>query len=53
MEARASTRALGYEATMVRDATAVLSDEEMRATPDVIPDYVDVALSINELTDSI
>jgi hypothetical protein len=45
---------LGYEATMVRDTTAVLSDEEMHATPDVnIPNYADVIVSTNENVDSI
>ena len=38
---------------MVRDATAVPSDEEMRATPDVMPAYVDVVVSMNEIANSI
>ncbi len=39
----------GYEVTMVKDATADYSDEEMHAALDVnIPNYVSAILTINE-----
>ena len=38
---------------MVRHATAALSDEQMRATPVVIPDPVDVTVRINKIVGSI
>ena len=38
---------------MARDATAVPSDEEMRATLDVMPAYIDVVVSMNEIANSI
>jgi ureidoacrylate peracid hydrolase len=45
---------LGYEVTMVRDATASYSDEEMHATLDVnIPNYASAIVTTNEIVDSI
>ena len=45
---------LGYEVTVVSDATADYSDEEMRAALDInIPNYAIAVLSANEIVDSI
>ena len=45
---------LGYEVTMVRDATASFSEEEMRATLDVnIPYYASAIVSTEEIVASI
>ena len=45
---------LGYEVTMVRDATASFSDEEMHASLDVnIPYYASAIVTTNEVVDSI
>jgi ureidoacrylate peracid hydrolase len=45
---------LGYEVTMVRDATADYSDEEMHAALDVnIPNYASAVATTNGLVDSI
>jgi ureidoacrylate peracid hydrolase len=45
---------LGYEVTMVQDATADYSDEEMHAAIDVnIPNYASVIVTTKELVDSI
>jgi nicotinamidase-related amidase len=45
---------LGYEITMVKDATADYSDEEMHAALDVnIPNYASAIVSTNEIVDSI
>lgn len=45
---------LGYEVTMVRDATADYSDEEMHAALDInIPNYASAIVSTNEVVDSI
>src|SRR5262244_890249 len=45
---------LGYEVTMVKDATASYSDEEMHAALDInIPNYASAILSTNEVVDSI
>jgi ureidoacrylate peracid hydrolase len=45
---------LGYEVTMVRDATADYSDEEMHAALDVnIPNYASAIVTTNEVVDSI
>jgi ureidoacrylate peracid hydrolase len=45
---------LGYEVTMVRDATADYSDEEMHAALDVnIPNYASAVVTTNEIVDSI
>jgi nicotinamidase-related amidase len=44
---------LGYEVTMVRDATASLSDEEMHAALDVnIPNYASAIVSTAEIVAS-
>jgi nicotinamidase-related amidase len=44
----------GYEVTMVRDATADYSDEEMHAALDVnIPNYASATVTTNEIVDSI
>ena len=41
---------LGYEVTMVKDATADYSDEAMRAALDInIPNYANAILSTEEL----
>jgi ureidoacrylate peracid hydrolase len=45
---------LGYEVTMVRDATASYSDEEMHAALDInIPNYANAIVTTNEVVDSI
>jgi nicotinamidase-related amidase len=45
---------LGYEVTMVRDATADYSDIEMHAALDVnIPNYASAIVTTNEIVDSI
>jgi len=45
---------LGYEVTMVKDATASYSDEEMHAALDVnIPNYASAMVTTNEIVDSI
>ena len=45
---------LGYEVTMVKDATASYSDKEMHAALDVnIPNYAGAMVTTNEVVDSI
>jgi ureidoacrylate peracid hydrolase len=45
---------LGYQVTMVKDATADYSDEEMHAALDVnIPNYASAIVTANEIVDSI
>jgi nicotinamidase-related amidase len=45
---------LGYEVTMVKDATADYSDEEMHAALDVnIPNYASAILTTTEIVESI
>jgi len=45
---------LGYEVTMVKDATADYSDEEMHAALDVnIPNYASAILTTDEVVDLI
>jgi nicotinamidase-related amidase len=45
---------LGYEVTLVKDATADNSDEEMHAALDVnIPNYASSIVTTNEVVDSI
>ena len=45
---------LGYEVTMVKDATADYSDKEMRAALDVnIPNYASALVTTDEVVDSI
>jgi ureidoacrylate peracid hydrolase len=45
---------LGYEVTMVKDATASYSDEEMHAAVDInIPNYASAIVTTNEAVDSI
>jgi len=45
---------LGYEVTMVKDATADYSDEEMRAALDInIPNYASAIVSAKEMVDMI
>jgi nicotinamidase-related amidase len=45
---------LGYEVTMVRDATASFSDEEMHAALDVnIPNYATAVVTTNELVEAL
>jgi ureidoacrylate peracid hydrolase len=45
---------LGYEVTVVKDATADYSDEEMHAALDInIPNYAIAVVSANEIVDSI
>jgi NAD(P)-dependent dehydrogenase (short-subunit alcohol dehydrogenase family) len=45
---------LGYEVTMVKDATADYSDGEMHAALDVnIPSYASAIVTTNEVVDSI
>jgi nicotinamidase-related amidase len=45
---------LGYEVTMVKDATADYSDEEMSAALDInIPNYASAIVSAKEIVDSI
>jgi ureidoacrylate peracid hydrolase len=45
---------LGYQVTMVRDATADYSDEEMHAALDVnMPSYASAIVTTNELLDAI
>src|SRR5215475_6336466 len=45
---------LGYEVTMVKDATADYSDDEMHAALDVnIPNYASAIVTTNEVVDSI
>ena len=45
---------LGYEVTMVKDATTDYSDEEMHAALDVnIPNYASAFVTTNEVVDSI
>ena len=45
---------LGYEVTMVKDATADYSDNEMHAALDVnIPNYASAMVSTNEIVDAI
>ena len=45
---------LGYEITMVKDATASYSDEEMHAALDInIPNYASAIVTTNEVVDSI
>jgi ureidoacrylate peracid hydrolase len=43
---------LGYEVTMVKDATAGYSDEEMHAALDVnVPNYANAIVTTNEVVD--
>src|SRR5437667_5601459 len=45
---------LGYEVTVVKDATASYSDKEMHAALDVnIPNYASAIVSTNEIVDSL
>ena len=45
---------LGYEVTVVKDATASYSDEHMHAALDVnIPNYASAVVTTNEVIDSI
>src|SRR5215475_12195722 len=45
---------LGYEITVVKDATADYSDEEMRAALDInIPNYANAIVTTNEIVNSI
>ena len=45
---------LGYEVTVVRDATADYSDEEMHAALDInIPNYASAVMTTNEVVDAI
>lgn len=45
---------LGYDVTMVKDATADYSDEEMHAALDInIPNYASTVVTTNEIVDSI
>jgi nicotinamidase-related amidase len=45
---------LGYEVTVVRDATADYSDEHMHAALDVnLPNYASAILTTDEVVDSI
>jgi nicotinamidase-related amidase len=45
---------LGYEVTVVKDATAGYSDEEMHAALDVnIPNYANAIVTTKEIVDSI
>jgi ureidoacrylate peracid hydrolase len=45
---------LGYDVTMVKDATASYSDEEMHAALDInIPNYASAIVTTNEVVDSI
>ena len=45
---------LGYQVTMVKDATADYSDEEMHAALDInIPNYASAIVTTNEVVDSI
>jgi nicotinamidase-related amidase len=45
---------LGYEVTMVKDATADYSNEEMHAALDVnIPNYASAIVTADEVVDSI
>jgi nicotinamidase-related amidase len=45
---------LGYEVTVVKDATADYSDEEMHAALDVnIPNYASAVVTTDEIIDSI
>ena len=45
---------LGYEVTVVRDATAIYSDEAMRAALDVnMPNYPSAIVSTNEIVAAI
>jgi nicotinamidase-related amidase len=45
---------LGYEVTMVKDATADYADEEMHAALDVnIPNYASAIVTTNVIVDSI
>jgi ureidoacrylate peracid hydrolase len=45
---------LGYQVTVVRDATASYSDEEMHAALDInIPNYASAMVTIHEIVDSI
>jgi len=45
---------LGYEVTVVKDATASYSDDEMHAALNVnIPNYASAMVSTNEIVDSI
>jgi nicotinamidase-related amidase len=45
---------LGYEVTVVRDATADYSDEEMHAALDInIPNYARAIVTTAEIVDSI
>jgi ureidoacrylate peracid hydrolase len=45
---------LGYEVTMVKDATADYSDDEMHAALEVnIPNYATAIVTTNEVVDSI
>ena len=50
----AAAAELGYEITMVKDATASYSDKEMHAALDVnIPNYASAIVTTNEIVDSI
>ena len=45
---------LGYDVTMVKDATASYSDEEMHAALDInIPNYANAIVTTNEVVESI
>lgn len=49
-----STAELGYEVTVVKDATASYSDEEMHAALEInIPNYATAILSADEILDAI
>ena len=45
---------LGYDVTMVKDATADYSNEEMHAALDInIPNYASAIMTTNQVADSI
>jgi ureidoacrylate peracid hydrolase len=45
---------LGYEVTVVKDATASCSDEEMHAALDVdIPNYASAIMTTDQIVDSL
>jgi nicotinamidase-related amidase len=45
---------LGYDVTMVKDATASYSDKEMHAAIDInIPNYASAVMTTNEVIESI
>ena len=54
LDVKLSVPELGYEVTMVKDATADYSDEEMHAALDVnIPNYASAIVTTNEIVASI